>query len=190
MKKLLLLLASAFPFFSCSAGDGREVKHFMYSEINTMVMGSGETYEVEFSDSSDKVSVTITRDAGRKVLSMRCEPDIMPKIDSLVNEYKLCRLHGSYRPMVDIRDGSQWSFELTLKDGTTTSASGYQTWPNGSARAFSQIQKYLDEIAERHEGERTVSTYDLDGNKLTEIEYDSEGRVCGGYKASDPLATF
>lgn len=149
-------MASILPFLSCSAANPPQVNYLRYYNQNTMIMGGDKCYEVLCNSLHDEVLLTITKGYDEPV-RIKAGEDVAKKIDAIVDKYKMVKFKGEYKPDIEVLDGHQWTFNLELKDGSSTRADGYEAWPKDGPSAFGEIIDLMEELAKGKAEGVTVS---------------------------------
>lgn len=168
MKKFILFMAAILPFLSCSAAKTPEVNYLKYALYNTMMMGGDRIYEVQVNDIHDEVILTMTKGLDTPV-RIKAGWDVVKKIDAIVVEYKMAGFKGEYKPRLEVTDGYRWTFNMEMRDGSSTSARGYEQWPKNGQEAFAAIIDLIDELAK---GKTPGVTVSRELGKLTGFRYE------------------
>ena len=132
MRKYILIMA--LTLFGCSFGCGSQpgpgaterLNYYEYKDIGT-IMPPLEYIRVERTD--DGIRMEYSKfDEEQKVVLL--PDDALEHIDSLFREYGLKRLKESYRPRVQILDGTMWHVYFGYEENPVSSG-GSNAWPSG-----------------------------------------------------------
>lgn len=204
----------------CAVPDSARMKVFEYSRSNGMVIGHGESYYVNkesdgfihvvFNEGKSNELAVVTDyskifdDLQKLVMDngiYKFKGSYMP--DTEIRDGDSWSLNVFYEDSdFDIR------------------AHGYMAWPEGFDKAISSIHAYfnawralaaqdknvskeaaailLDEVVggrksvsfDRETGNYSITTYDIDGNAATTINYSSKGMVLNGEDRNDPMKEY
>lgn len=162
-------MASILPFLSCSAATKTpEVNYLKYALYNTMVMGDDRVYELQVNDIRDEVILTVT-EGMKEPVRIKAGWDVVKKIDAIVAGYRMDGFKGEYKPRLEVTDGYRWTFNMEMRDGSCTSARGYEQWPKNGQEAFAAI---IDLVNELSKGETPGVTVSSGLGKLTGFRYE------------------
>lgn len=163
MKKILLIIMVFIPLFGCSARNRSDLTYFRYSFGSTMRANGGEEWTVELKAPG---SALVTIKEGIQEKSFTTGSKILDDINAIVNKHKMYRYKGSYRTVLDVRDGWAWGFDLTYSNGRAVSADGYMKYPTGGSEAFKEITDYIKQRSSIPDSSRMWAFYFSSGNGM------------------------
>jgi hypothetical protein len=74
--------------------------------------------------------------------------EVMKKLEAILNKYKIYKWDGFNKTNKNVLDGDDFHFSLSLKDGTSVSASGYMSWPKNYREATGEIISLFNKLFE------------------------------------------
>ena len=163
MKKLFLILMAFIPLFGCSARNRADLTYFRYSFGSTMRANDGEEWTVELKAPGNAL---VTLKKGLEEKSFTTSSKILDNINAIVIRHRMYRYKGSYRTILDVRDGWAWGFDLGYGNGKTVSADGYMKYPAGGSEAFREITDYIEQRSSIPDSSRMWAFYFSTGNGM------------------------
>lgn len=125
----------------------KEIKSLQYFGSGGMTVNSGVSYELTC---GDECTVKIKRD-GQPYEEAETHPISDKQVEALIdtlNKYEVWRWNGFDEHNPDVRDGSSFSFSLTVQDGKTINARGYMMYPENFGEVIRGLISILNSVEE------------------------------------------
>jgi len=76
------------------------------------------------------------------------DEEIIKELEAILNKYEVYKWDGFDKTNKNVLDGDDFHFSLSLKDGTSISASGYMSWPKNYREASGEIISLFNKLFE------------------------------------------
>ena len=91
--------------------------------------------------------------SGGPILDIMTDDPLLERLGEIVGKYGLVEWDGFNKTESSVMDGSNFSLDLTLADGTTVSANGSNSFPSGYSGAYGEICALFEDQIQLHESE-------------------------------------
>lgn len=119
-----------------------EIKHMSFSYSQGYAMNAYIRYELDYKDDKYIAKIKPYGIPDEEASEVEVDKKTVKKIEEVLGKYEVGKWNGFHKTDKNVLDGDSFSMNVTFKDETSISASGYMRWPKN----YGNVRDELDTI--------------------------------------------